>query len=156
MTTMGEAETPRAESEPVPAATSAVAPGLEIRGWVLGALGWAVPGLGHLLLRKYDRAAVFFVSIVAMAALGLAMGAKLYGPPFERAQGLFVLLLHVLGFVGDLGAGMLFVVARAAGLGQSYMDRALGDYGTIFFLCAGLLNLLTALDAYDIAMGKKE
>lgn len=148
---MGEAETPKAESPPAPA----VAPGVETRGWLLGTLGWVVPGLGHLLLRKYDRATVFFFSIVAMAALGLAMGAKLYGPPFERTQGFFVLLLHLLGFVGDLGTGSLFVLARAAGLGESYMDRALGDYGTVFFLCAGLLNLLTALDAYDIAVGKK-
>src|SRR3972149_5986430 len=75
------------------------------RAWLLGVLGWLVPGLGHLAQKKFDRAAVFFVSICALAALGLAMGAKLYGPPFVRDQGLFLFLLHVLGFVGDLGAG---------------------------------------------------
>lgn len=123
---------------------------------LLGALGWAVPGLGHFLLKKLDRAVVFFVSIVAMAGLGLAMGAKLYAPPFDTSRGLFVSLLHGLAFVGDLGAGILFFVATVAGWGGDYMNRALGDYGTVFFLCAGLLNLLTALDAYDIAVGKKE
>ncbi|HKZ52095.1 MAG TPA: DUF6677 family protein [Candidatus Acidoferrales bacterium] len=128
----------------------------ETQAWGLGALGWAVPGLGHLLLKKYDRAGGFFVSIAAMASLGLAMGGKLYGPPFDHSQGSFVTLLHLLGFVGDLGAGALFFVARFLGMGQEYMNRALGDYGTVFFLCAGLLNLLTALDAYDIAVGKKE
>lgn len=148
---MGEAETPKVAA----AKPAAIPAAQEARGWLLGALGWAVPGLGHLLLKKYDRAAVFFVSVSAMALLGLAMGAKLYAPPFDRSQGFFVLLLHVLGFVGDLGAGAMFVAARLLGLGQSYMDRALGDYGTVFFLCAGLLNLLTALDAYDIALGKK-
>lgn len=148
---MGEAETPKLEV----AKPEAVSAGQQARGWLLGALGWAVPGLGHLLLKKYDRAAVFFVSVAAMGLLGLAMGAKLYAPPFDRSQGFFVLLLHVLGFVGDLGVGVLFIGARIMGLGQSYMDRALGDYGTVFFLCAGLLNLLTALDAYDIAVGKK-
>ena len=148
---MGDAEATKAASE----APAAVSSGLEARGWILGALGWAIPGLGHLLQRKYDRAAVFFFSVVVMGLLGLAMGAKLYGPPFDRSQGFFVLLLHALGFVGDLGAGTLFLGARWIGLGQSYMDRALGDYGTVFFLCAGLLNMLTALDAYDIAVGKK-
>lgn len=128
----------------------------ETRAWFLAGLGWAVPGLGHFLLRRFDRAGVFFTSIVAMGGLGLAMGGKLYGPTLDRSQGLFVALLHFLGFVGDLGAGAMFLIGRLAGMGQMYMDRALGDYGTVFFLSAGLLNLLTALDAYDIAVGKKE
>lgn len=123
---------------------------------LLGALGWLVPGLGHLLQKQYDRAAVFFVSIGTMAGLGLAMGAKLYAPPFAGVQGVFLTVLHVFGFLGDLGVGALYFVARLAGLGDVYMNRALGDYGTVFFLCAGLLNLLTALDAYDVAVGKKE
>ena len=153
---MGEAETLKPDSgKPAAVAPKSVPPALEARGWVLGALGWAIPGLGHLLQKKYDRAAVFFVCVVSLGLLGLAMGAKLYAPPFDRSQGFFVLLLHVLGFVGDLGTGTLFVGARMMGLGQFYMDRALGDYGTVFFLCAGMLNLLTALDAYDIAVGKK-
>jgi hypothetical protein len=83
------------------------------------------------------------------------MGAKLYAPPFREAQGLFLNLLHVLGFLGDLGAGVLFLLGWLAGLGHTYMGRASGDYGTVFFLCAGLLNLLIALDAYDIAARKK-
>ncbi len=127
----------------------------QTQAWLLGLVGWAVPGLGHLLQKKYDRAGVFFFSIVAMASLGLAMGGKLYAPPFDHSQGSFVTLLHLLGFLGDLGAGALFFLAQFLGLGREYMNRALGDYGTVFFLCAGLLNLLTALDAYDVAVGKK-
>jgi hypothetical protein len=91
-----------------------------------------------------------------MGALGLAMGAKLYVFSLDRSQGLFVLVLHLLGFLGDLGAGSYYFLARWIGLGENYLPRALGDYGTVFFLCAGLLNLLTALDAYDIAVGKKD
>lgn len=131
-------------------------PGQMALGWLLSFLGWLLPGLGHLLQRKYDRAVVFFASVTTMAGLGLAMGAKLYGPGIERGQGLFVMVLHLLGFLGDLGAGLYYFAAKWAGLGEHYMPRALGDYGTVFFLCAGLLNLLTALDAYDIAVGKKD
>lgn len=151
---MNDAETSPAATHEAPAPQAAA--GAARRGWILGLLGWGIPGLGHFLLKKYDRALVFFLAILAMGVMGLLMGAKLYAPPFERSQGLFVVLLHVLGFIGDLGAGALFLVAKAMGFGGEYMNRALGDYGTVFFLCAGLLNLLTALDAYDIAVGKKE
>lgn len=147
---MADTETPKASAPAAPAGRG------EARAWLLGGLGWLVPGLGHLAQKKFDRAGVFFISTVVLAGLGLAMGAKLYGPPFARDQGLFLFVLHVLGFLGDLGAGLMFLAARSMGLGQAYMSRAVGDYGTIFFLGAGLLNLLTALDAYDIAVGKKE
>ncbi len=147
---MGEAETANTESKAAPAAGSAV------RGWFCGILGWLVPGLGHLVQKKLDRAVVFFFSVTCMAGLGLAMGAKLYGPAIDRTQGAFVTLLHTLGFVGDLGVVLYFTAAKLAGLGENYLPRASGDYGTVFFLCAGLLNLLTAIDAYDIAVGKKE
>lgn len=152
MSGMAEAGTAKAETRERPAAAE---PDV-VRAWLLGAAGWAVPGLGHVLLKKYDRAAVFFFSIVAMAVLGIGMGAKLYGPPFDGGQGAFITLLHMLGFLGDLGAGAMFFAAEFTGFGGEYMSRALGDYGTVFFLSAGLLNLLTALDAYDIAVGKKE
>lgn len=140
----------------VPEVVPAAAVAKRMNPYLAGGLGWFIPGLGHLLLKKYDRAAVFFVSIVAMAAIGLAMGAKLYMPPFGGEQGIFVGILHTLSFVGDLGAGVMFWAAYLAGFGREYLARASGDYGTVFFLCAGLLNLLTVLDAYDIATGAKE
>jgi len=120
-------------------------------GWepyALGVAGWLVPGLGHLLQRKLDRAVVFFVSILALAGLGLAMGGRLFS--WELGN-----IFHLLGFLGNLGAGLVFFGAKLAGLGTGDLSRALGDYGTTFFLTAGLLNVLTALDAYDIAVGKK-
>lgn len=157
---MGEAEATKSAATPETARSeeqrAPATPGEVAQGVLLGVLGWVVPGLGHALQAKVDRAVVFFISIGAMAGLGLAMGAKIYAPSLDRSQGLFVMLLHLLGFLGDLGAGGLYFAARWAELGENYMPRALGDYGTVFFLCAGLLNLLTALDAYDIAVGKKD
>ncbi|MBI4461316.1 MAG: hypothetical protein HY653_00265 [Acidobacteria bacterium] len=117
--------------------------------YAIGLAGWLVPGLGHLLLRKLDRAAAFFFSIVALAGLGLAMGGHL----FDWEPGNF---FHMLGFLADLGVGLLFFGAKMVGLGTGELARALGDYGTSYFLTAGVLNILTALDAYDIAAGKKE
>ncbi|MFQ5816649.1 MAG: DUF6677 family protein [Terriglobia bacterium] len=125
------------------------ATGTRWKPYAIGLAGWLVPGLGHLVLRKLDRAAVFFFSILALAGLGLAMGGRLFG--WEPGN-----LFRLLGFLGDLCAGLFFLGAKLVDLGRGDLSRALGDYGTVFFLTAGLLNLLTALDAYDIAVGKKE
>jgi len=36
-------------------------------------LGWIVPGLGHVVQKKYLRGAGFFVSIAVLTTLGLVM-----------------------------------------------------------------------------------
>lgn len=140
---MGEQVTQTAVSE------SPVARRAGWQAYAIAVAGWVVPGMGHLILRKVDRAVVFFFSILAMAGLGLAMGGRLYD--WEPGN-----LFHLLGFLADLGAGLVFFGAKLIGLGRGNLAQALGDYGTAFFLTAGLLNLLTALDAYDVAVGKKE
>lgn len=125
------------------------APAIGLFPYWVAAAGWAVPGLGHLLLKKWDRAAVFFVSIGALAVLGLASGGHLYSPDLSSP-------FDTLGFLADLCAGCFYLAARILGLGAFDIGQAWGDYGTVFFLTAGLLNLLCLLDAYDIAVGKKE
>jgi hypothetical protein len=40
--------------------------------------------------------------------------------------------------------------------GQGAVHRATADYGTKFIIVAGLLNLVSAVDAYHIASGKKQ
>jgi len=37
-------------------------------------LSWFIPGLGHLLAKRYWKAVTFFLCISLMAALGLYMG----------------------------------------------------------------------------------
>ncbi len=64
-------------------------------------------------------------------------------------------LVETLGFLGDLGTGLLFLGARFFGYDQDVMASPMADYGTKFLLVAGLLNILCILDAYDIATGKK-
>ncbi len=111
-------------------------------------LGWAVPGLGHAIQRKYARAAVFFVSILAMTALGLAMGGRVY--PFQTENP-----LTILAFFADLGNGLFYGLARLLGWGAGDLERATFEFGTAYIAGAGLLNFLVALDAHDIAAGKK-
>jgi hypothetical protein len=110
--------------------------------------GWLIPGAGHFLLKKWIRGSLLFVSIVAMFAIGLALKGKVYGP--NTAE-----LLDMLNFAGDLGAGLLYVLARVFDLGQAAVQIAIADYGTKFIVVAGLLNVIAAVDAHSLATGRK-
>ena len=110
--------------------------------------GWLVPGGGHFLLGRWIRGLLLMVCIVAMFALGLAMEGKLYSANTGD-------LLDMLGFVGDMGAGILYIVGKSMGLGDGNIARATADYGTKFLIVAGLLNIVAAVDAHHIAIGKK-
>lgn len=112
------------------------------------ALGWLVPGLGHVLQRKYVRGAVFFVSIFAMTGLGLAMGGKVY--PFQTENP-----LTILAFFADVGNGLFYALSRVLAIGPGALERTTFEFGTAYIAGAGLLNYLVALDAHDIAVGKK-
>jgi hypothetical protein len=110
--------------------------------------GWLVPGLGHLLLKKWIRASLIFVSILSMFLIGLALKGKVYSP--NTAE-----LLDMLNFVGDLGTGLLYVLARLFDVGQASVQVAIADYGTKFIVVAGLLNIISAVDAHSLATGRK-
>jgi hypothetical protein len=110
--------------------------------------GWLIPGAGHLLLKKPIRAALLFVSIAAMFAIGIALEGKVYTPNTGDP-------LDILGFAGDLGAGGLYILTRLLDLGHSSVQIAIADYGTKFIVVAGLLNIVAAVDAHSLASGRK-
>ena len=64
-------------------------------------------------------------------------------------------LLDILGFVGEAGAGVLYFLARAQDWGSGAITTASGNYGTVFIIVSGLLNIVSAVDAHQIALGKK-
>jgi hypothetical protein len=121
---------------------------MKIKGVLFMVLGWAVPGLGHALQKKYVRAAAFLVSIAAMTGLGLAMGGRVY--PFQTDNP-----LTILAFFADIGNGLFYGLTRLLGWGGGQLERATFEFGTAYIAGAGLLNFLIALDAYDIGAGKK-
>jgi hypothetical protein len=110
--------------------------------------GWLVPGLGHILQKKIWRGAVFFVSILALTAIGLSMGGRVY--PFQTENP-----LTILAFFADLGNLVVYALARTLAFGQGSLERVTFEFGTAYIAGAGLLNYLIAIDAYDIAEGKK-
>jgi hypothetical protein len=113
------------------------------------AIGWLIPGAGHMIQRRWIRGALLFISIVTLFLLGLAMQGHIY-----KANGGDI--LDILGFVGDLGAGALYLVTMAMDWGQGAIAFATADYGTKFLIAAGLLNFIAIADAYHIAIGKKQ
>ncbi len=110
--------------------------------------GWLIPGAGHVLARRYVRGAVLFAAIGLMFLLGILMQGKLYAANTADP-------LAMLGFVGDLGAGLLYAVGRMMGLGQNAVQVVTADYGTKFIVVAGLLNVMAAVDAHNIRIGRK-
>ena len=110
--------------------------------------GWLIPGAGHLIQKRWGRGSLLLLAIGALFLVGLGQQGKLYG--FNTGD-----LLDILGFLGDVGAGLLYAGARMTDLGQGAVHRATADYGTKFMIVAGLLNIVSAIDAYHIAIRKK-
>ncbi len=109
--------------------------------------GWLVPGAGHFLQGKWGRGALLAASVVGMFATGLAMQGMLFSSVHD--------ILDLLGFVGDLGNGLLFIVGRIAGLGVDQIQVTTQEWGTRFIEVAGLLNVIAAVDAHNIRTGRK-
>ena len=110
---------------------------------------WLVPGLGHIIQKRYIRGVLLMAAIFTMFFAGLGMQGKVYS--FNTGD-----LLDILGFVGDIGSGLLYFAARAMDWGIGNIHRAVADYGTKYIVVAGLLNVIATVDAYHIAIGKKQ
>jgi len=107
-----------------------------------------IPGLGHAVLRKWDRALVFLASISIMFALGLQLNGRLFSPDFTD-------LFSILKFTADAGSGTLYWLCWLRGLGIGDPAVYAYDFGNVFIYTAGLLNMLVIVDAFDIAMERK-
>jgi hypothetical protein len=116
--------------------------------FVVLVVGWLIPGAGHFLVGKWVRALLLFAAVVTMYAVGLGLAGEIYAPNTGD-------LLAMLGFVGQLGTGLLYAVARLFGWGASSMVNTLADYGTKFLVVGGLLNIIAAVDAHSLANGRK-
>jgi hypothetical protein len=111
-------------------------------------VGWLIPGAGHILLKRYVRGLLLFISVVAMFVIGLGMNGRIYKPNGGD-------ILDILGFIGDVGTGALYFLARIMNWGDVMAANAAADYGKTFVIVAGLLNFIAAADAHHIALGKK-
>lgn len=91
---------------------------------------------------------MFLITIPLMFAVGLWLNGRLF--PFELSQPLVALAAFA-----SVGNGIPYFVAAMLGVGNGIVTAASYEYGNTFIIVAGLLNMLVALDAYDIALGRK-
>jgi hypothetical protein len=123
------------------ATSGAIAPMIAI-------VAWFVPGLGHLLLRRWQRALSFFVAVGGLAVTGCLMRGNVFALHSQEPFG-------TLGFLADASSGVFYLVAHVLERGGPDVARAMGDYGTRFVAGAGIVNILGICDAYEVARGRK-
>lgn len=128
---------------------------------LLGA-AWLVPGLGHLILGKKVRAAVFFAVVLAGFVTGVLLDGEVGVPKVDNP-------FSWLSTIACAGNGLLYLfrLIWTNGLGGLLSNLPLGlegggdpvsagfGYGKTFLITAGLMNLLAVLDVSDIARGAK-
>ncbi len=118
--------------------------------YLIAALAWAIPGAGHLLMRRRQKGLTFLIALTAMFATGLWLEGRIFPLGFDLTQPLVG-----LAAVADLGIGIPYFVAKLLGHGAGRVVAITYEYGNAFVIVAGLLNMLVVLDAWDIAEGRK-
>jgi hypothetical protein len=113
-------------------------------------LAYLVPGLGHIVLGRWTRGLIFAAAIFSMFVLGLLMKGHIFFPTREDPLSIFPSFANV-------GVGLAYFVCYFLGIGfgEPQAAAATFEYGNTFLWTAGLLNYLTMLDVYDIAIGRK-
>ena len=109
---------------------------------------WLIPGGGHFLLGKRGRAAILFGAIIGMFVLGVLMNGQFFA--FHSPS-----ILQRLGFLGEWSVGAAMPMAYFFGYSGGDFFFASADYGTAFLVTAGMLNILSMFDVYDIALGRR-
>ena len=120
--------------------------------WLAGFTGLLIPGAGHALAKCRGRAAIYFVCTLGLFGFGVLYGARLqFHVGFDDP-------LAVVRSTAQVVIGAPYFLARLLGLGQdpSLITHQTFEYGSTFTEVAGLLNILVALDAFDVAAGRKK
>ena len=131
-------EKPAAAEAPYAISTRTIAP----------LLAWLFPGAGHLFLGCWGKALVFFFLVAFALGTGFAFDGKLYTPQQGNLFALF-------GSYACLGTGPSYFLLRFFPFSHGDPYSPWAEYGNRFVLTAGVMNLLLMLDAFDIAVGRK-
>ena len=93
---------------------------------------------------------IFAICIIVFFVLGLIMDGHLYKFGVDTGW------RSILAILSSMAAGIPYFIALIFGLGSGNPGSVLEPYANYFLLAAGMLNILIALDAMDIAAGRKE
>ena len=103
------------------------------------AAAWLVPGLGHVLQRRFARGAAVFVLLVGLFALGTVLAE---GSNLDRER-------HFYYWGGQFLLGVPAMIAELVhGHARVTRDIPYVDAGLVMACLAGLLNVLALLDVH--------
>ena len=116
---------------------------------IAGAAAWGVPGLGHLVLRRWGKALVYFLAVGVLVVAGVLMRGNVFHSGGADA-------FETLGFLADIGSGAFYFLAPTISAAGPDVSHAAGDYGTRLIAAAGVLNMLCVLEAFEIGLLGRE
>jgi len=107
-------------------------------------LGWLVPGLGHVVVDRRDKALYFGVLVIGTFALGVWLGE---GASVSHAR-------YPYHWWGQILAGGPALLAEHV-WGSAKLGRTVDTHeiGTVFTAVAGILNVIVLADVYFEARG---
>ena len=136
--------------------------------FVICVLGWIIPGMGHILLKRPKHGIIFMIVLITLFLWGLHLGAKLYQYEPQQPLTFFAMLaqagmglpyfaVRAIANYSRLHPGSTFYgFAEGFRFGPGNLESVTVEYGNTFAIIAGLLNFLVILNAYDIATGRKK
>lgn len=110
-------------------------------------LAWLIPGFGYYLAGRKKAWILMTACIWIAFFMGLILHGDLYPWGGEGK-------VRAIGSICQMGSGIPYFLAkifvdRASPLSLTY------DYGTNYFLIAGMINWLAVLDTFDISVKRK-
>lgn len=142
-------DSPQETGSSVTVADTTPETGLSPKGVLAFVAGLLVPGAGHLLSGRVLRGALLAMVLIGGFALGILLHGRLATIELENRLSFFFVF-------ADAGSGLLYLGCMLAHVGIDVAAKnPTYEYGTSLLHVVGLLNYLAALDAYDIAVGRK-
>ncbi|MDQ3281519.1 MAG: hypothetical protein M3Q69_08905 [Acidobacteriota bacterium] len=121
---------------------------MKSRAFAAMLLAYLFPGAGHFLLGRRAVAITFCVIVTSLFLIGVAIDGSIYTPSEAHDW------ITGLATAGSIGSGVLYFAAWIFGAHGTVTSPTF-EYGRMFTLTAGLMNLLLVVDCYDIAAGRK-
>lgn len=142
-------ETSNGAGQPAELSEPAEQSGLEPKGVVAFVLALLLPGAGHIFARRWMRGLLLGAVLIGMFVLGILLHGKL--STFDPTNRLSIFFVFA-----DAGSGLMYLGCLLANIGfEVQAKNPTYEYGTSLLHLVGLLNYLVALDAYDVATGRK-
>jgi len=143
-----------ASNVPQPAKPQAPKQSVPISKWLpVVLIAWAIPGGGHIYLKRTLRGALVGSATILCFLFGLMMRGAFFEP---QTGDLLITLINVGGHIANMMTGIPYYLATWLGYDQPDVAGHVHDYGTKFLVGAGLLNILNMVDAWEIATEEKD